>query len=130
MENRKEIKVPDIGDFDKVPVIEVLVAKGDSVEKEQSLLTLESDKATMDVPSPETGKLVDLKVSQGDELSEGDVIGVIELAEDDAQGEPDEGAGAGASRASDSESDESRDLGSEADGTDESDESARSDAGP
>src|SRR6056297_2450757 len=111
MENRKEIKVPDIGDFDKVPVIEVLVAKGDSVEKEQSLLTLESDKATMDVPSPETGKLVDLKVSQGDELSEGDVIGVIELAEDDAQGEPDEGA----SRAPDSESDESRDLGSEAD---------------
>ncbi|MDX1625896.1 MAG: biotin/lipoyl-containing protein, partial [Wenzhouxiangellaceae bacterium] len=81
MANTTEIKVPDIGDFDKVPVIEVLVAEGDEVEKEQSLLTLESDKATMDIPSPEAGRIVSLKVGEGDEVSEGDVIGEIELAD-------------------------------------------------
>jgi dihydrolipoamide dehydrogenase len=80
MSNRKEIKVPDIGDFDKVPVIEVLVAVGDEVEKEDSLVTLESDKATMEVPSSETGKIVELSVSEGDEVGEGDVIAVVEVA--------------------------------------------------
>ena len=83
MANRKEIKVPDIGDFEKVPVVEVLVSEGDEVEQEQGLVTLESDKATIEVPSPETGTLVELRVSQGDELSEGDVIGVVEVAADD-----------------------------------------------
>jgi pyruvate/2-oxoglutarate dehydrogenase complex dihydrolipoamide acyltransferase (E2) component len=80
MSDRKEIKVPDIGDFDKVPVIEVLVSEGDEVEKEQSLVTLESDKATMEVPSPESGKLVELKVSEGDEVGQGDVIAVVEVS--------------------------------------------------
>ena len=84
MENRKEIRVPDIGDFDKVPVVEVLVAEGDEIEKEQGLVTLESDKATIEVPSPEAGTLVELRVAQGDELSEGDVIGVVEVAADDS----------------------------------------------
>ncbi|HMB37689.1 MAG TPA: biotin/lipoyl-containing protein, partial [Wenzhouxiangellaceae bacterium] len=56
MSNKTEIRVPDIGDFDKVPVIEVLVAEGDTIEKEQSLVTLESDKATMEVPSSKAGK--------------------------------------------------------------------------
>ncbi len=79
MSNRTEIKVPDIGDFDKVPVIEVLVAEGDTIEEEQSLVTLESDKATMEVPSSKAGKLVELKVKEGDEVSEGDVIGIIEV---------------------------------------------------
>ncbi|HLS05052.1 MAG TPA: biotin/lipoyl-containing protein, partial [Wenzhouxiangella sp.] len=80
MSNRKEIVVPDIGDLGKVPVIEVLVAQGDKVEKEDSLLTLESDKATMDLPSPASGRLVELTVSEGDEVGQGDVIGVIEVS--------------------------------------------------
>src|SRR5690625_5457768 len=80
MSNRKEIVFPDIGDFDKVPVIEVLVAQGDKVEKEDSLLTLESDKATMDLPSPASGQLVELTVSEGDEVGQGDVIGIIEVS--------------------------------------------------
>lgn len=79
MSNRTEIRIPDIGDFERVPVIEVLVAEGDRIEAEQSLLTLESDKATMDVPSPVTGRLVELKVREGDEVSEGDVIAVVEV---------------------------------------------------
>src|SRR5699024_478469 len=82
--NRTEIKVPDIGDFDKVPVIEVLVSQGDTVDKEQSLITLESDKATMEVPSPESGKLVELRVSEDDEVGQGDVIGIVEVASEDA----------------------------------------------
>ncbi|AKS42975.1 dihydrolipoyllysine-residue acetyltransferase [Wenzhouxiangella marina] len=84
MSKRQEIRVPDIGDFDKVPVIEILVAEGDRIEAEQSLLTLESDKATMEVPAPAAGTLVSLKVKEGDELSEGDVIGEMEL---DGEGE-------------------------------------------
>jgi len=86
MSKRTEIRVPDIGDFDKVPVIEVLVAEGDAIEAEQSLVTLESDKATMEVPAPAAGTLVELKVKEGDELSEGDVIGVLEVeGEDDGE---------------------------------------------
>ncbi len=69
-----EVRVPDIGDFDAVPVIEVLVAPGDQVQAEQSLVTLESDKATMDVPAPGAGEVVELKVAEGDKLSEGDLI--------------------------------------------------------
>jgi pyruvate dehydrogenase E2 component (dihydrolipoamide acetyltransferase) len=91
MSKRQEIRVPDIGDFDKVPVIELLVAAGDEIEAEQSLVTLESDKATMEVPSPAAGTLVELTVSEGDEVGEGDVIGVMEIASDD-DGSPDEGS--------------------------------------
>ncbi|MEX0916065.1 MAG: 2-oxo acid dehydrogenase subunit E2, partial [Wenzhouxiangellaceae bacterium] len=87
MANKTEIRVPDIGDFDKVPVIEVLVAEGDSIELEQSLVTLESDKATMEVPSSKAGKLVELKVKEGDEVSEGDVIGVVEVEDEDDSGD-------------------------------------------
>jgi len=79
MSKQQEIRVPDIGDFDRVPVIEVLVRIGDSVEAEQSLMTLESDKATMEMPAPFAGKLVALKVNEGDEVSEGDVIAVVEV---------------------------------------------------
>ena len=104
MANKKEIKVPDIGDFDKVPVIEVLVAEGDVVEEEQSLLTLESDKATMDVPSPAAGKIVSLKVSEGDELSEGDVIGEIEL-EDGESSDSDDSTDGGDESSSDRDED-------------------------
>ena len=76
-----EIRVPDIGDFVKVPVIEILAQPGDTIEAEESLITLESDKATMEVPAPHTGTLVELTVKEGDELSEGDVIGSMEIGE-------------------------------------------------
>lgn len=92
MSNRQEIRVPDIGDFDQVPVIEILVSEGDAVEAEQSLITLESDKATMDVPAPSAGRLVELKVAEGDKVSEGDLIGVLE-AGDEEQGPEDEESG-------------------------------------
>ncbi len=78
----KEIKVPDIGDFEKVPIIEVLVAEGDRVDKDQSLITLESDKATMEVPSPFAGRIVVLKIKEGDEVSEGDPIAELEVADE------------------------------------------------
>ncbi|MEJ0004500.1 MAG: dihydrolipoyllysine-residue acetyltransferase [Pararobbsia sp.] len=73
-----EVKVPDIGDYKDIPVIEVLVAPGDTVEAEQSLLTLESDKATMDVPSPSGGTVKEVKVKVGDTVSEGTLIVVLE----------------------------------------------------
>ena len=73
-----EIKVPDIGDYKDVPVIEVLVKAGDKVEKEQSIVVLESDKATMDVPSSHTGIVKDVKVKVGDNLSEGSVVITLE----------------------------------------------------
>jgi len=79
MSDTQEIRVPDIGDFEQVPVIEVLVAEGDWLESDQSLVTLESDKATMDVPTPAAGRLVELKVSEGDTVSEGDLIGLLEV---------------------------------------------------
>jgi dihydrolipoamide dehydrogenase len=73
-----EIKVPDIGDFEEVPVIEIHVAAGDEVEVEQPLVTLESDKATMDVPSPEAGMVKEVLVSVNDKVSEGTPIVVLE----------------------------------------------------
>ncbi len=75
-----EVKVPDIGDYKGVPVIEVHVKVGDRVEKEQSLVTLESDKATMDVPSSEAGIVKELRVKIGDSISEGDVVVVLETS--------------------------------------------------
>ncbi|MFM0287367.1 dihydrolipoyllysine-residue acetyltransferase [Paraburkholderia megapolitana] len=76
-----EVKVPDIGDYKDIPVIEVLVKAGDAVEKEQSLVTLESDKATMDVPSPASGTVKEVKVKLGDTVSEGTLIVVLDGAE-------------------------------------------------
>lgn len=73
-----EVKVPDIGDYKDVPVIEVLVKAGDTVEPEQSLVTLESDKATMDVPSPAAGTVKEVKVKVGDSVSEGSLIVLLE----------------------------------------------------
>jgi dihydrolipoamide dehydrogenase len=75
-----EVKVPDIGDFNDVPVIEVLVKPGDTVKAEDSLVTLESDKATMDVPSPVAGVVKELKVKVGDKVSEGTLIVIVEAA--------------------------------------------------
>ena len=80
MADLKEARVPDIGGYDDVPVIEVLVSVGDTVDKDQGLVTLESDKATMEVPSPFAGVIRELKVKVGDTLSEGGVVAVIEPA--------------------------------------------------
>ncbi|MCX4149990.1 MULTISPECIES: dihydrolipoyl dehydrogenase [Paraburkholderia] len=79
-----EIKVPDIGDYKEVSVIEIAVKVGDRVEKEQSLVTLESDKATMDVPSPAAGVVKDVKLKVGDTASEGTLIVLLEGAGEDA----------------------------------------------
>ena len=83
--NIQEVRVPDIGGYDDVPVIEVLVAVGDTVKKDQGLVTLESDKATMEVPSPFAGIVKELKVKLGDTLSEGAVVAVIETSDSAAQ---------------------------------------------
>lgn len=76
-----EIKVPDIGDFDSVGVIEVLVNVGDTIKVEQSLITVESDKASMEIPSSHAGVLKELKVKLGDKVAQGAVIAVIETAD-------------------------------------------------
>jgi dihydrolipoamide dehydrogenase len=73
-----ELRVPDLGDDKDVPVIELLVAVGDTVKKDQGLVTLESDKATMEVPASAAGKIVELKVKLGDNVSAGDVIAIAE----------------------------------------------------
>ena len=77
----QEVQVPDIGDFKDVPVIQVFVKSGDEVKKEDPLVSLESDKATMDVPSPASGKVKEVKVKVGDRVSKGTSILVLETAE-------------------------------------------------
>jgi len=74
-----EVKVPDIGDFKDVPVIEVLVKPGDSVKKEDSLVTLESDKATLEVPAPSAGIVKELRLKVGDKVSQGSAILMLEI---------------------------------------------------
>jgi dihydrolipoamide dehydrogenase len=83
MANTIELKVPDIGDFEDVPVIEVLVKAGDRIDKEQSLVTLESAKATMEVPASSAGVIKEVKVKVGDNVAQGSVIAVVE-----AEGDP------------------------------------------
>ncbi|MBI4189267.1 MAG: dihydrolipoyllysine-residue acetyltransferase [Betaproteobacteria bacterium] len=75
-----EVKVPDIGDFKDIPIIEVLVKPGDSVRAEDPLITLESDKATMDIPAPAAGVVKELKVKVGDKVSEGNLVLTLETA--------------------------------------------------
>ncbi|HBE93650.1 MAG TPA: dihydrolipoyl dehydrogenase [Gammaproteobacteria bacterium] len=82
-----EVRLPDIGDFDTVEVIEVLVAAGDSVAQEDSLITLESDKATMEIPSPAAGTVAELKVSVGDKISENDLILMLDAEAGDSSAE-------------------------------------------
>ena len=73
-----DVKVPDIGDFKDVAVIELLVKPGDSVQAEQSLITVESDKASMEIPCSQAGVIKELRVKLGDKVNEGDVIAVLE----------------------------------------------------
>ena len=77
MAELKEARVPDIGDFDAVPVIVLLVSVGDTVKQDQGLVTLESDKATMEVPAPFDGVVREVRVKVGDTLSEGGVVAII-----------------------------------------------------
>ncbi|MCB1714201.1 MAG: dihydrolipoyl dehydrogenase [Candidatus Competibacteraceae bacterium] len=81
MSQIQEIKVPDIGDFKEVDVIEILVAPGDAVNIEQSLITLESDKASMDIPAPMSGTVKEVLINVGDKVSEGSTIMLLELAD-------------------------------------------------
>src|SRR2546430_8316422 len=74
MADSVEVRVPDIGDFTDVPVIEILVEVGQEIAEEDPLVTLESDKATMDVPAPQAGVVRELKVALGDRVSEGTAI--------------------------------------------------------
>ncbi|MDH3536395.1 MAG: dihydrolipoyl dehydrogenase, partial [Gammaproteobacteria bacterium] len=72
MADKKTIKLPDVGDFDDIEIIEVLVGPGDEVEADQGLIVLESDKATMEIPSPYAGTIEKINVSVGDRINEGD----------------------------------------------------------
>lgn len=81
MTRREEIRVPDIGDFHDVEIVEVLVAAGDTVSAEAPLITLETDKASMEVPAPKAGRIVELKVAKGGRVSKGSLIALIEVDE-------------------------------------------------
>ncbi|QSX78831.1 dihydrolipoyllysine-residue acetyltransferase [Agrilutibacter solisilvae] len=94
MAELKEARVPDIGNYDGVPVIEVLVAVGDQVKQDQGLVTLESDKATMEVPAPFAGVVREIKVKIGDSLAEGSVVALIEAADAAAPAAADKAAAA------------------------------------
>ena len=85
MNQNNEVKVPDIGDYSGVPVIEICVAVGDTVAVDDALVTLESDKATMDVPSSVAGVVKEIRVKLGDRLSQGTIVAIIEAAEANAK---------------------------------------------
>ena len=95
-----EIKVPDIGDFDEVTVIELLVKAGDSIKAEQSLITVESDKASMEIPSSHAGVVKELRVKLGDKVKEGSVVLVLEGEAGVAGGSSTGGSSAGAAATS------------------------------
>lgn len=86
-----EVKVPDIGDFSNVPVVSILVGVGDTVSQEDPLIELESDKATMEVPSPIAGTITEVKVAEGDEVSEGSLILMVEATGGAPAPKPDAG---------------------------------------
>jgi pyruvate dehydrogenase E2 component (dihydrolipoamide acetyltransferase) len=98
MSSKQEVRVPDIGDFENVEIIEIHVKAGDEVGAEDPLITLETDKASMDVPAPAGGKVVELKVKQGDRVSQGDVIAVLEGAGEEGRAEGGRGGAEGAEK--------------------------------
>lgn len=128
MSNTIEVKVPDIGDFDNVPVIELLVAEGDSVNEEDGLITLESDKATMEVPSPAAGVIRELRVKLDDTVSEGDVVAVLET-EGQAESQEEDSASAESSEEAEETGDELTPPEGEADDRSGDDESDDGDSG-
>jgi pyruvate dehydrogenase E2 component (dihydrolipoamide acetyltransferase) len=85
MADIKDIKVPDIGDFEGVEVIEILVASGDTINVEDPIVSLESDKAAMEIPSPLAGKVKEVKIKLGDKVSEGDLLITVEASESAAE---------------------------------------------
>ncbi len=95
------VVVPDIGDFDSVDIVEVLVGVGDDVSVDQSLITLESDKASMEVPSPAAGRVVEIAVELGGQVGEGDLILTIEPAGAVAEAAAEEAVPAGGGAAGD-----------------------------
>ncbi|MGE4596792.1 MAG: biotin/lipoyl-containing protein, partial [Methylophilaceae bacterium] len=76
----EEIIIPDIGDFDSVDVIEIMVNTGDAITKEDSLITVESDKASMDIPATQDGIIKEIKIKVGDKVKQGSVIGIIDAS--------------------------------------------------
>ena len=84
MSNIKNIELPDIGDFDEVEVIEILVSVGDTIEADDSIITLESDKASMEIPAPNAGTVTQIHTNLGDKISQGDLIISLETAESDS----------------------------------------------
>src|SRR5690625_4700268 len=114
MSNTIEIKVPDIGDVDEVDVIEVLVAENDQIEAEQSLITVESDKASMEIPAPQAGVVKSVSVKVGDKVAEGSVILLLEAVEG-AESDADTPAAATASDAQDDGGDSQQDASASAD---------------
>ncbi|GGY80459.1 dihydrolipoyllysine-residue acetyltransferase [Marinobacter zhanjiangensis] len=114
--SEQDIKVPDLGGADEVEVIELLVSKGDTVEEEDPILTVESDKASVELPSPFAGKITKLSVKVGDTLSEGDVVGTIDTDsagdgddDDDSDSDDKEKGKAESEKASDESKDEDTD---------------------
>lgn len=109
--SEQEIKVPDLGGADEVEVIEITVSKGDSVAEEDPILTVESDKASVELPSPFAGKIIKITVKVGDKVKEGDVVGMMETSgeadgSDDDKGAGDEDAGADKDDKAETESEE------------------------
>lgn len=106
----EDVQVPNLGEFKNVPVIEVLVAEGDHVDKDAPLVTLESDKATMDIPAPFAGRINDLMVAVGDTVSSGDLIMVIEVEVTSTETRPAVAAAEPAQRQLDLTEDRARDA--------------------
>jgi pyruvate dehydrogenase E2 component (dihydrolipoamide acetyltransferase) len=132
MAETKEATVPDIGDYSDVPVIEVLVKAGDRVEKDQGLVTLESDKATMEVPAPFAGTVKEVKVKTDDRVSQGTVVAVLEPGDGDAavakaapEKAPDKVSDKSSDKSSDKKSDKAPDKASDKAEPDEPSEPAR-----
>ncbi|MGD8419618.1 MAG: hypothetical protein PVJ78_04260, partial [Gammaproteobacteria bacterium] len=88
MAESKTILLPDVGDFEDIEIIEILVAAGDQVDKEQSIIVLESDKATMEIPSPYAGTIESMKVKVGDRVNEGDEIAAIQAGDGGGESKP------------------------------------------
>lgn len=134
--SEQEIKVPDLGGADEVEVIEILVSKGDSVEEEDPILTVESDKASVELPSPGAGKIVKITVKVGDKVKEGDVVGIMEASgdaagsdeadgsDDDADDDKEDSKETSGGQSDDKESDDKKSKGKDADDKKSEDKSA------